>query len=346
MRLSIVAFTAAGSELAVRIAGALEKNGHTLLDMRVRKSGVSKEQYALSEWTRAAFDGDGIIFVGACGIAVRAIAPYIRDKMTDPAVVSVDERGQFAVALLSGHVGGANELASQVAAAVGGTPVISTATDLSGLFAVDVWAVKQNLFICERGLAKAVSAALLDQKPVGFYSDFPVAGKLPAGFIKGPAPLGVCVTLDRRQNPFEQTLHLEPRIVTVGVGCRRGVALNAFEQVVLNALSRAGISENAVCRLATIDMKENEACIQAFCASRGLPLECVSASDLAAVEGCFTPSSFVKDVTGVDNVCERAAVYTSHGRLIARKWAKDGITTAIAVSDWTVHFDEAGGCNG
>ena len=223
MRLSVVAFTAAGADLAVRAARALEKNGHTLLDIRVIKSGVSKELCSLSEWTRTAFDSDGIIFVGACGIAVRAIAPYIRDKMTDPAVVSIDERGRFAVSLLSGHVGGANELASQVAAAVGGTPVISTATDLSGLFAVDVWAVKQNLYICERTLAKSVSAALLDRKLVGFRSDFPVAGPLPAGLIKGSAPLGVYVTLDRHQNPFEQTLHLEPRIVTVGVGCRRGV---------------------------------------------------------------------------------------------------------------------------
>lgn len=346
MRLSVVAFTAAGADLAVRAARALEKNGHTLLDIRVIKSGVSKELCSLSEWTRTAFDSDGIIFVGACGIAVRAIAPYIRDKMTDPAVVSIDERGRFAVALLSGHVGGANELASQVAAAVGGTPVISTATDLSGLFAVDVWAVKQNLYICERTLAKSVSAALLDRKLVGFRSDFPVAGPLPAGLIKGSAPLGVYVTLDRRQNPFEQTLHLEPRIVTVGVGCRRGVKPDVFERVVLNALSRAGISEDAVCRLATIDLKQDEACIQAFCASRSLPLECVPASDLAAVEGHFTPSSFVKDVTGVDNVCERAAVYASHGRLIAGKWAEDGVTTAIAVSDWTVRFDEAGGCNG
>ena len=132
----------------------------------------------------------------------------------------------------------------------------------------------------------------------------------------------------------------------MGVGCRRGVKPDVFERVVLNALSRAGISEDAVCRLATIDLKQDEACIQAFCASRSLPLECVPASDLAAVEGHFTPSSFVKDVTGVDNVCERAAVYASHGRLIAGKWAEDGVTTAIAVSDWTVRFDEAGGCNG
>lgn len=346
MRLSIVAFTAAGTKLAMQIAQILEKSRHTLLDVRVIKSGASRQRCSLSEWTRAAFGGDGIIFVGACGIAVRAIAPYIRDKMTDPAVVSVDEHGRFAVALLSGHVGGANELAAQVAAATGGTPVISTATDLSGLFAVDVWAAKQGLFICERALAKAVSAALLDQKPVGFCSDFPVIGALPAGLTDGPAPLGICVTLDRHKNPFEQTLHLAPRIVTVGVGCRRGIDAAVFEQAVLNALARAQLSEGSVCRIATIDLKRNEECIRAFCALRGLPLECASASDLAAVEGIFTTSSFVKDVTGVDNVCERAAVYASHGHLIAEKWAQNGVTTAIAVSDWTVRFDEAGRCNG
>ena len=94
MRLSVVAFTAAGADLAVRAARALEKNGHTLLDIRVIKSGVSKELCSLSEWTRTAFDSDGIIFVGACGIAVRAIAPYIRDKMTDQ--MCIRDRGKKA----------------------------------------------------------------------------------------------------------------------------------------------------------------------------------------------------------------------------------------------------------
>ncbi|MGN8690593.1 cobalamin biosynthesis central domain-containing protein, partial [Atopobiaceae bacterium HCP3S3_F7] len=174
-------------------------------------------------WARRRFSADdALVFVGAAGIAVRAVAPLVADKRRDPAVVSVDERGSVAVPLLSGHVGGANDLAREVARATGGVAAVSTATDVRGLLAVDAWAAEQGLDLLEWDLAKEVSARLLAGEPVGFASDVPVAGELPAGFVRGEVELGVCVTRDPARSPFARTLHLIVRDVTVGVGCRRG----------------------------------------------------------------------------------------------------------------------------
>ena len=132
-------------------------------------------QGKLSEWVFYAIqDADAFLFVGAAGIAVRAIAPYIVHKTTDPALVVVDEKGQFVIPLLSGHIGGANELAVQIAEDLGAQPVLTTATDVRGLFAVDVFATKNNLWISDMKEAKEISAALMRGECVGFYSDFPV----------------------------------------------------------------------------------------------------------------------------------------------------------------------------
>lgn len=343
MRLSIAAFTGRGAELAFRLADALVEAGGPPPEVavfgRAGDSGTS-----LRDWTEAAFSRDGIIFVGACGIAVRAVAPFVRDKFTDPAVVAVDERGRYAVALLSGHAGGANALAARVAKAAGGTPVVSTATDLAGVFAVDVWAVEHSLRLGERPLAKAVSAALLAGEPVGFACDFPVAGALPAGLTDGPAALGICVTLDAGKEPFPHTLHVFPRIVTVGTGCRRGISAEIFERELLGALGEGKIPLAAVRQLATIDRKAQEPCIRAFCKKYGLPLAAASAEALSSLEGAFTPSEFVRGTVGVDNVCERAALYAAReGRIIMKKHAAGGVTAAAAVDRWTCGFGEEAG---
>ena len=120
---------------------------------------------SLREWTENSFEEcDALIYIGACGIAVRAIAPFVKDKFTDPAVISMDELGGYIIPLLSGHVGGANELAMEIANITGGVAVISTATDVNGAFAVDVFAKKNDLKLANKELAKLISADILDGK--------------------------------------------------------------------------------------------------------------------------------------------------------------------------------------
>ena len=346
-QVSLVAFTGAGAELARRVAAALEAGGRWRV-AELAAGGRAAEARGLAPagpvgaWARRRFSADdALVFVGATGIAVRAVAPLVADKRRDPAVVSVDERGSVAVPLLSGHVGGANDLAREVARATGGVAAVSTATDVRGLLAVDAWAAEQGLELLEWDLAKEVSARLLAGEPVGFASDVPVAGELPAGFVRGEAEVGVCVTRDPARSPFARTLHLLVRDVTVGVGCRRGTGEGDLAGAVDAALAAAGVAGAAVRRLATIDLKAQEPAVVALCAHRGWELATFSAAELAAVPGKFSSSDFVLRTVGVDNVCERAAL-AAGGRLVSPKRAGGGVTVAVAAADAPVSFPAAG----
>ena len=324
MTVAVIAFTRRGAELGRKLAAAL--GGALYAPARFAADVGAQPVPALAAWTAARWeDSDALVFVGAAGIAVRAVAPHVRDKFTDPAVVSVDEEGRFAVPLLSGHVGGANELALRVAELTGGQAAVSTATDVNGLFAVDVWAKGNGLVITDRALAKEVSAALLEGKAVGFASDW--GHPCPAGLTQGPAEIGVWVTARTGAGPFSRTLRLAPKGLILGVGCRRGTERAAIEEAAAEAL--AGYEPLAVAAVATIDLKKDEPGLLAFCAARGLPLLTFSAGELSAVAGDFTPSDFVKGVTGVDNVCERAAA-AAGGRIVVPKLAKNGVTASVA----------------
>ena len=314
MTTAVIAFTRRGAALGRSLADALGGTLH--VPARFAPEAGAEAYSSLEGWTAWAWArADALVFVGAAGIAVRAIAPHVRDKFSDPAVVSVDEAGRFVVPLLSGHVGGANELARKVAALTGGQAAVSTATDVNGLFAVDVWARERNMAITDRVLAKEVSAALLEGRPVGFTT--------------GPAELGMWITDRTGEGPFPRALRLVPRSLILGIGCRRGTPEAAIEAAAAAAL--AGLAPEAVAGVATIDLKKDEPGLLAFCARRGLPLTTYSAEALAAVAGDFTPSAFVRGVTGVDNVCERAAA--AGGRIIVPKQVNNGVTAAVARKD-------------
>lgn len=351
MKVAFIAFTRRGYEtmqnLAVNMALSSPRIGDefTLTTTKRLADEVGLDSFDdLGVWTGERFaDSDALVFIGATGIAVRAIAPHVRDKFSDPAVVSVDEAGQFAVPMLSGHVGGANDLAREVAAAIGARAVVSTATDVNGLFAVDEWARKQGLALVERQIAKEVSACLLDGGTVGFSSDIAVEGALPSGVEEGPHELGIKVGLDTADCPFAHTLHLVPRVVTVGVGCKRGTDATALEAFVRGVLANAHVSPAAVARVASIDVKRDEEAVLALARALGCESVFYSAEQLAAVEGIFASSDFVRAAVGVDNVCERAAV-AGGARLIGGKEAHEGMTVALGQDEASVRFD--GGADG
>ena len=175
---------------------------------------------------------------------------------------------------------------ARVAALTGGQAAVSTATDVNGLFAVDVWAKGNGLAITDRTLAKEVSAALLDGTPVGFASDF--GHPCPEGLTDGPAELGVWVTDRTGAGPFSRTLRLAPQSLILGIGCRRGTEQAAIEALASAAL--AGYEPRAVAAVATIDLKKDEPGLLAFCQAHHLPLRTFPAEVLAAAEGDFTPS--------------------------------------------------------
>ena len=277
-----------------------------------------------------------MVFVGSCGIAVRKIAPYVHDKRTDPAVICVDELGTFVIPLLSGHIGGANALARRIAESLHATAVITTATDINCKFSVDTWATENGCAISSMKLAKAVSAAILEGD-IPFKSDFPVAGSLPNGVVPGETGhLGIYLTVTDLE-PFENTLRLIPKRLHLGIGCRRGTEKEAIQAAVEQVFRAHHLDFRAVQSAASIDLKKDEEGLLSFCCEQNIPIRFYTAEELKAVSGDFTPSAFVQSITGVDNVCERAALMGAE-ELIVRKTACHGVTVAVAMEKWEVHF--------
>lgn len=328
MKLAFLAFTEKGFALAKSLAESLGGSA-----MRCGKPD------SLSEWTKKHFaDSQGLVFVGAVGIAVRAIAPYIEKKWKDPAVVAVDECAQFAVPLLSGHLGGANSLARAVSEVCGAQAVITTATDVNGIFAVDEWARCQGLSVIDPEHIKLISAKLLAGGSIKVYSQYPIDGECPPSVEKTdtlPADVAVSVFSEK------SVLSLAPKSIVLGVGCRKGTPQSTIEAVFERFLKESGLHREAVYAAASIDLKKDESGLIDFCRSNGWEFKTCSAEELRNVPGEFTKSSFVSQITGVDNVCERSAVFVSGGALYAKKFAADGVTMAAAGKpvwlDWNLN---------
>ena len=319
-----LAFTQKGLALAERLAEVLPGS----VD-RCGRDGVP-----LTEWTVQQFaQADALIFVGAAGIAVRAIAPHCKSKATDPAVVVLDECGRFAIPILSGHLGGANELARELAAVCGAIPVITTATDSNGIFAVDEWAKWQNCTVREVERIKCVSGTLLAGKTAAYWSDFPICGTAPAGVTAAETQ----TTADFALTLFPQGegLHLIPRIGVLGIGCRRGTSAGQLENIFEAFCAQTGLAPQSICAAASIDLKQHEEGLLEFCEKHRWNIAFYSAEQLREAPGQFTPSAFVQGVTGVDNVCERAAVLASGGTLRLRKYPSGGVTFALAEKPYT-----------
>ena len=339
---AVFAFTERGKATARRIGALLEEAGDAVLYRAPEKLAVDGfEGYhgTLPDEVGALFHRDALIFVGACGIAVRAVAPHVASKLSDPAVLCADERGRFVISLLSGHIGGANRLANRLGAALGAIPVVTTATDVNGRFSVDAWAAERGMRIGSMALAKRVSAEILTRE-IPFCADRADPGiALPDGLVWGEkGELGICVSV-RNRKPFRDTLLLTPRALCVGLGCRRGTPQAAVEAAIRAVFDRCDLSLEAVAEAASIDVKADEPGLIACCEAHGWPLRFYSAQELAKVEGDFSKSEFVQNTVGVDNVCERAAA-ASGGTLIARKTALNGVTVAVAERKWGIEFGE------
>ncbi len=380
MRLAVISFTERGGRLNRSLCEALAEGGHGADSFEKRKRAdrlsekLSETEEAvwenrkeetvlepeaggacpepvtesLGEWTGRVFGSyDGLVFVGACGIAVRAIAPFVRDKFTDPAVVAVDERASFAVSLLSGHVGGANDLCRLVAKLSGAVPVVSTATDVNGVFAVDVFAVKNGLTVMDRRLAKEVSAAVLAGKRIPFFSSLSMEGGVPEellvftdeeAFLREPGPKAA--VSERLLSPKAgEVLYLVPRTVTAGMGCKRGTGRDRLMAALLEAFREEGIFPETLAGIATIEDKRDEEGLLALAESLGVPFRWHERKELLQVPGTFSRSDFVWKTVGVDCVCERAAVLGSGGgRLLFPKRAGDGVTVAAASGEKKLVF--------
>lgn len=333
MSIACIVFTEEGERLARALAAKAEG-----LAIEVSR-GFGPGKAELAAWTEEAWrDADALLFVGAAGIAVRAIAPHVESKATDPAVVVMDEAGRWAVPILSGHLGGANALALKLAELSGAQAVVTTGSDVRGVWAVDEWAARRGLVLEDAPRVKAVSSALLAGREVALYADCDLSGALPEGVVLvADAEEADVVVTWRRSLGRREALHVFVPCLVAGVGCRKGAPAEAIEEAFEAALARVRADARSVREVVSIDAKAGEEGLLSFCEARGLPFATRSAEELSRVEGSVSPSSFVEETVGVDNVCERAALSTG-GELLLPKLARGGVTVALALEPSCVDF--------
>ena len=361
----MISFTDRGKITAEKLKEGLLGAGHT-----VKAEAFADIRMSLRNYTEQHFyEKDAMIFVGAAGIAVRAIAPWVRSKETDPAVLCVDEAGRFVIPLLSGHLGGANDLAMLAAEILGAEPVITTATDLRQAFAVDVFAKKNQLTILNLKTAKGISAAILRGERVGLFSELTILGDMPPELSpeepqryniviadgtgeRGKALLRKAEETWTKRPQYDtdeygtRLLVLAARRAVLGLGCRRGASNRQVREAAETALREAKVSFLELSGIATIDRKKDEPALLDLAARWRLPLLTYSAEELENVSGTYSNSDFVRQTVGIGNVCERAAVLAlteqfsgelpeeaegfDDRSLILRKKAEDGVTAAVA----------------
>lgn len=286
---------------------------------------------------------DAVLFICAAGIAVRAIAPFVKNKIKDPAVICMDEKGKNVISLLSGHMGGANKLSKKIAVITGGQAIITTATDINGKIAVDEWAHDNNMSILSMKDAKLFAAEILENNIAGLTSDFPLIGIVPEEidpYNKKKYETGICISLDENKKPYTNTLNLIPRIVSVGVGCRKGTDFQTILKSIKEVLMENDISCLGIKSINSIDLKKHEDGIIKAAEFLKVPFYTYSKSQLNTLEGSYTESSFVKEITGIDSVCERSASLGSTGnKLIINKTIKNSVTVAACMDEYNVDFN-------
>lgn len=352
MKIAVLALTRRGAILAGRVAEMLALEPGRKISLFIKEEHVGDRDRLkfqstyfiegnLTDLVGELFQTQqALVMVMALGIVVRVISPHLRDKRTDPAVITMDEGGHYAISTLSGHLGGANELCRLIAQATGSSPVITTATDVNGLTAVDVLARKYNLTIEPFDKLKKVNSALVNGDEVLYFTEhnFPENNfKSIKRFQLGenlPGNPWVVLLTCRELGSGDKLLTLRPRNLVAGVGCKKGAAAREILSSITVLLEKAGLSPSSLGRLATVDLKSSEPGLLQAAETLNIPLLSYSRgeiNDLFAQRDDLERSKFVQQRIGVGGVCEPAALLASRqGRLVVTKTKFPGITLALA----------------
>jgi cobalt-precorrin 5A hydrolase len=272
-----------------------------------------------------------LVFVMATGIVVRCMAKHMVDKTTDPAVVVLDEKGQFAISLLSGHLGGANDVAAQIAEKIFAVPVITTASDVQGVPSVDMIAKANHLIIESMANAKNLTAMLVNSQRIAFRNDTLLV--LPTFFANDIEQADGLVIVSNQlllteNRPYARLI---PQNITIGVGCRRGVSGKNIIKFISEQFAHCNLHPQSIRQLASIDIKADEQGINEAATYFKAKAVFIDKAEIEEIENQFASSPFVKKKVGVSGVCEPAAFIAGgkQGRFICKKQSKEGITVAI-----------------
>jgi len=319
LKIAVIALTKNASRLANEIGHKLEADVYVKSKFALPGNRTIPEDFI--GFVHEIFDKyRELIFVTAVGIAVRAIAGALKDKFSDPAVVVVHERGTYAISLLSGHVGGANELAIKVASAIGAEPIITTATDVEEVISIDMVAKECGCFIENVKDLKKVSAALVNGEKVCFVIDkdaktIPKLEIYAKRCIKAAGKPDAFVYItdkDIGTLPDKPYVILRRKDIAVGLGCKRQTTFNNLLAFLKDGLKKANCGIERIKTIATIDIKKNEAGILELSEFLNIPLLFYSKQKLKEVEGNFPVSEAVLRAIGVGSVARPSAWLASN----------------------------------
>ena len=361
---AIIALTRNGARMARTLAGSLDRDHALFIDRRFRKDDDSGEAFdlPLRPVVKRAFAGySSLVLFLSAGASIRLLAPLLESKQIDPAVVCVDDAGSFCVSLISGHVGGADQLAQEVAVCLGARAVVTSASHASGTLAVDLlgrefgWRLKADSTTITRA-----SAAVINGQPIGIWQGAGEPGWWPDGKPL-PGNIAVYATLEDLAASAcataliisDTTSDLEtlladkitvvyrPRSLVIGMGCRRGVPVEELESLLAEALRENGLSAECLAEIATAEIKRGEPGLEQLAERHGVPLSFLQANELNAVfetnPGAITSKSErAHGLVGVWGVAEPAALLTAGtSELLVTREKTTRATIAIARKDFT-----------
>lgn len=320
MKTGVVAITRGGRKLAAKLCALLDEA--TFLE---QQPGDKIAETITANWQRF----DGFICIMATGIVVRAIAPLLEDKLTDPCVVVLDEKGRHAISLLAGHIGGGNELAEKVAGLLGGTPVITTASDTLGLAALDVWVNAQGLYIQNREDLTTLSTLLVNRRQLFLYADVQVSS-LPNGVIQVDDPDKADFIVSHFTGTTQTCPIFRPHNLVVGIGCNRGTPVHEFEEALNELFIELHLSRESIRNLSSIDKKNDEVGLLQFAGDNFWQIDffdCDTINKLKNLEISFAALRAV----GAIGVAEPSALLSAQSnQLLSRKKKWKNVTMAVA----------------
>ena len=353
--IAVVAITRRGVETALKIKDTLDRvglNSKVYAPKKYNQNGVVTFDKKLADFVKENYTTvDAIVAVMATGITIRAVAPLVESKLTDPAVVGVDATGKFVISLLSGHYGGANELTHTIAKGIGATPVITTASDIMGKMSVEEIAKTLHLTIQNPESLVAVNAAIVNgdrliivlagdvkipTNAVGCYEIKKTKDGVQALDIINNFDVGIIITeepltIDKFVKPF--TI-LKTKYLVVGLGARKDSSEDSIIEAVDKALESVHVPLTRINRFATVDIKKNSKPMVHATGRLGAPLDFLSVDALRSLthKDLSPDSAMVQEKIGVGGVCERAALLAAgkNSKLILKKTKLNGVTVAIA----------------
>jgi cobalt-precorrin 5A hydrolase len=317
MKLACIAFTEDG----LRIAEKIKLNQADDVDI------YDKHCYK-AQLDNIFGSNNGIVFIGATGIAVRLCAPYLVHKTIDPAIVVVDDLGRFSISLVSGHLGGANELAKKLSEILECQAVITTATDGRNIEAIDMFAQNNDLYIESMEDAKKITAFMLEGRKIKLESELSLELNYQNlthndydGIVFVSSELNI--TSDK---PF---CILRPKNINIGMGCRRGKHRDEILKAIEEVVAENNISMNSIKTIATVDVKSDEVGIIEACKKLGCTMTIFTREEISKVQDQYPASEFVHANIGVTSVCEPCAALAG-GKMIVSRTVNNGITIAVA----------------